>query len=450
MKCHTRAESTPPLLGGPDMPVYSYTALDNRGNEKSGTVEADSEASAVSRIRERGLFPTQVVEGGAVKGKAKSPKAAKGKSGAKGGGTSVSMNMDIKLPSWMSRVKVKELMVTTRQLATLVNAGLPLLRCLNVLQRQERNPLMKSALADMAESIQSGSTFAEALSQHPRIFNRLYINMVKAGELGGVMDVVLVRLAEFMEKAEKIKGKVVSAMVYPIVVLFMAFAILTFLMIYVIPKFEEIFNDLLSGKGLPLLTRLVMNASRGFVSNSPYIIGGIVLLIVAFVFIKRLPKARFALDKMKLKMPLFGVLFIKTAISRFSRTLGTLLTSGVPVLQALNIVRDTAGNEVISRAVNSIHDAVKEGENMAPPIDACGVFPPIVVSMVEVGEETGDLPEMLIKVADSYDDEVDNAVAGLTSIIEPLLIVFLALIVGVIVVALFLPLVSVIGNLTGG
>lgn len=424
------------------MANFSYTALDARGNEKTGTVDADNESAAIAQIRERGLFPTQVVEGGA--GKIKKKKAPKGAAKAAGG-----KSMEIRLPAFLIRVKVKQLMITTRQLSTLVNAGLPLLRCLQVLQKQEKNQALNRALAEVAESIQTGSTFAEAISQHPRIFNRLYVNMVKAGELGGVLDVVLNRLAEFMEKAQKIKAKVISAMVYPVVVLVMAFVILTFLMIYVIPKFEEIFEDLLEGAELPPLTQMVMTVSKTFGSKLPFIIAAIVGAVFLFKFLKKVPKARFYMDKFKLYVPIFGVLVRKTGIARFARTLGTLMTSGVPVLQALTIVKDTAGNEVIGKAVEQIHDAVKEGENMAPPIEASGVFPPIVVSMVEVGEETGDLPEMLMKVADSYDDDVDNTVAGLTSIIEPLLIVFLALIVGVIVIALFLPLISVIGNLAG-
>lgn len=428
------------------MPTYSYTALDQGGSEKSGAIEAQSESDAISKIREKGMFPTEVVEGGASK-KKKKTKSPAGTEAASGGGGG--MNMELRLPAFMSRVKPKQLMVFTRQLATLVNAGLPLLRCMQVLKRQEKTPALVRALDDISESIQSGSTFADALTSHPRVFNRLYINMVKAGEVGGVLDVVLNRLAEFMEKAQKIKNKVVGAMVYPIVVLVMAGLILTFLMIVVIPKFEEIFEDLLEGQELPALTQIVMNISRNFGTQIPLVIGLIVGIVILMKVLRRFEGAGYVMDYVKLKMPIFGALLSRTSISRFSRTLGTLLTSGVPVLQALNIVRDTAGNAVISRAVVRVHDAVKEGENIAPPLEAAGVFPPIVISMVEVGEETGDLPEMLMKVADNYDDEVDNAVAGLTSVIEPLLIVFLALIVGVIVIALFLPLISVIGNLSG-
>ncbi len=417
--------------------------MDAKGSEQEGTVEASNQNSAISMIREKGLFPTEVLEAGAKPQGRTKKTAAKKSAKSKSGG----MNMQIKMPSFMVRVKPKILMAYTRQLATLINAGLPLLRSLQVVQRQEKHPALSNATSGLIDSIQTGSTFAEALGQYPRIFNKLYVNMVRAGELGGVLDVVLNRLAEFMEKAQRIRSKVTSAMVYPIVVLLMAVAILTFLMIVIIPKFEEIFEDLLEGAGLPFLTEMVLNASRNFVSHAPIVFGAVVVVVILFKLIKKTAWGSYGLDWLKLHAPLFGTLIRKTAVARFTRTLGTLMSSGVPVLQALTIVRDTAGNELIARAVNDVHDSVKEGENMAQPIGNSGVFPPMVVSMVEVGEETGELPEMLMKIADSYEDDVDNTVAGLTSIIEPLLIIFLALVVGTIVVALFLPLIEIIGQL---
>ena len=424
------------------MPKFRYTALDAKGAEMQGEIDAESQPVVLTKIREKGLFVTNVSE---VDGK-QAKKKTKAAAPAAGGG----LKMELRMPRFLTRVKTKHLMVFTRQLATLVDAGLPLLRGLNVLYKQERNPGLKRAVADMSESIESGSTFAEALAQQPKIFNKLFVNMVKAGEIGGVLDVVLVRLAEFMEKSQKIKSKVISAMVYPVVVLCMACTILTFLMIKIVPKFQQIFVDLLEGKQLPALTQFVLGVSHAMTTRLPYVIVGIVILVVLVKLIGRARFGRYAIDKVKLNTPVFGTLVRKTAIARFSRTLGTLMTSGVPVLQALNIVRDTVGNEVISRAITSIHDSVKEGENMAPPIEASRVFPPMVVGMVEVGEETGELPEMLMKVADSYDDEVDNTVAGMTSIIEPILIILLAIIVGSIVIALFLPLISIIGNLSQG
>lgn len=441
------------------MPKFKYTAMDSRGQESSGEVEADNQTMALAKIREKGLFPTDVKDAAAAmksarKSPGKAPVPAK-----KGGGMNKDINL--KMPSFLQSksVKPKILMTFTRQLATLVDAGLPLVRSLEVLSKQEKNPALKHALAEMAEAINTGSTFAEALAHHPKIFNKLYVNMAKAGEVGGVLDQVLVRLAEFMEKAQKIKDKVKSAMVYPIVVMTMAIGILIFLMVVIIPKFKEIFNDLMEGKKLPPLTEGVIAASNAMgriIHLGPIPIPFILIIIIIVVGIcmflnwlaKNNKQAGIAVDHFKLKAPIFGTLVSKTVIARFSRTLGTLMTSGVPVLQALNIVRDTSGNEVVANAVSQVHDAVKEGENMAPPLEATKAFPSMVVSMVQVGEETGDLPDMLMKIADSYEDEVDNAVAGLTSIIEPLLIVFLAVMVGTIVIALFLPLISIIEGLS--
>ena len=422
------------------MARFKFTALDSKGKEVHGEIEADSQSVAMARIKEKQYFPTKIEE---LAAGAAAP--AQRKAAAKGG-----MNMEIKLPKFMrGGVKTKQLTTFTRQLSTLVNAGLPLMRAMRVLQRQEKNVALRESVAQMAESIESGSTFAEALAAHPKIFDRLFVNMVKAGEVGGVLDVVLARLAEFQEKAEKIKGKVKSAMTYPIVVLVMALSILTFLMMFIVPKFADIIADLMGGKGMPALTQFVMNASDTMVHRFPVVITVIVALVVIIKLLAKTNKGRFMLDQFKLHAPVFGMLISKNSISRFTRTLGTLMAAGVPVLQALNIVKETVGNEVISKAVATIHDAVKEGENMAPPIASSKVFPPMVVSMVEVGEETGALPDMLMKIADSYDDDVDNAVAAMTSIIEPLLIIFLAVVVGTIVIALFMPLVSIIGGLSG-
>ncbi len=426
------------------MAKFVFIAMDARGRETKGEIEAESQTVALTRIREKGLFPTSVVEAGTAAAKAKKAAPGARKAPGKGGG----MNIELKMPAFLNRVKPKQLMVFTRQLATLIDSGLPLVRSLDVLEKQEKHPTLKAALREMADSIQSGSTFAEALAQHPKIYNKLYVNMAKAGEVGGVLDKVLLRLAEFMEKAQRIKSKVASAMVYPMVVMVMAVGILTFLMIFIIPKFKEIFTDLLEGQALPPLTEFVMGISSLMTNRLPFLVGGLVVLVFLVKLLGKTPKGAAVLDRIKLRLPVFGTLISKTAIGRFARTLGTLMSSGVPVLQALNIVRDTAGNAVIANAVSDIHDAVKEGENMAPPIEATKIFPPMVISMVQVGEETGDLPEMLMKIADTYDEEVDNAVAGLTSIIEPILIVFLAVVVGTIVISLFLPLISIIGKLS--
>ena len=427
------------------MPKYQYIALDAKGDERTGLLDAPNENGAIALIREQGMFPTSItpaVPGGGKAAK-KSKKGGVPKQAGQGG-----LQMEIKMPSFMQRVKSKQLTIFTRQMATLIDAGLPLVRSLHVLKRQEKNVMLRDAIAQMADSIESGTTFAEALGQHPRIFNRLYVNMCRAGEIGGILDQVLLRLAEFQEKAQRIKSKVTSAMVYPVVVLIMATAILAFLMVVIVPKFQMIFEELLEGAPLPGLTQFVINTSSALSQNIILTVILIVVAVVLFNLLGRTKKGRYGIDKMKLVAPIFGNLVQKTAIARFSRTLGTLMSSGVPVLQALTIVRDTAGNDVIASAVGSVHDAVKEGENMAPPVESSKQFPPMVVSMIEVGEETGDLPEMLMKVADSYDEEVDDAVAGLTSVIEPILIVLLAVIVGTIVIALFLPLIAIIGNLS--
>jgi type IV pilus assembly protein PilC len=425
------------------MPRYTYVALDARGQESTGLVDASSTNEAIGELRRAGYFPTHVYEEGAaaVTTKTARPKKTKApKAERKSGGMNIVLFQK-------KTVKSKVLMIFTRQLATLIDAGLPLLRGLSVLAKQERNSVLKNTINKLAESVQGGSTFSEGLAQHPRLFNDLYVNMVKAGELGGVLEVVLTRLAEFQEKAQKIKNKVGAAMVYPLIVMVLALTILTFLLVFIVPKFEAIFHDMLGDKPLPTITVFVINISR-FMQNHWAIVLGIVAgLIVAYKLVARSGAGQAMLDRLKLRAPLFGDLIRKTAISRFARTLGTLVTSGVPILQALNITRETAGNSVIARAISQVHDSVKEGESIALPLETSGAFPPMVISMIDVGEETGQLPEMLMKVADIYDDEVDNSVVALTSLLEPIMIVFLAVVVGTIVIALFMPLISIISGL---
>ena len=429
------------------MPRFNYVALDSRGQESTGLIEAGSSNEAIGQLRQAGYFPTNVFEEGkggaretkaAKKQKVKAPKPAATTTSARKGGIVLFER---------KTVKTKTLMVFTRQLATLIDAGLPLLRSLTVLGKQERDPVLKKTIGNLSEAVQGGSTFSEGLALHPRVFNNLYVNMVRAGEIGGVLELVLTRLAEFQEKAQKIKNKVVSAMVYPLIVLVLAIAIMGFLLVFIVPRFEAIFQDMLGDKPLPALTRFVIGVSNGVKDNWMFIIGAVVLAIVGVKFAGRTAGGRTAIDRFKLRTPLFGDLLRKTAISRFSRTLGTLVTSGVPILQALNITRETAGNTVIAGAITQVHDSVKEGESIVQPLEASGAFPPMVISMIDVGEETGQLPEMLLKIAEVYDDEVDNSVAGLTSMLEPIMIVFLAVVVGTIVIALFMPLISIISGL---
>jgi type IV pilus assembly protein PilC len=426
------------------MPRFNYVALDSRGQESTGLVEARSTNDAIGQLRQAGYFPTSVYEegkGGGPDGKAsrKSPKAPKPAR------TSLARK-EITLFQ-RKKVKPKTLMIYTRQLATLIDSGLPLLRGLTVLAKQERDSVLKKTIEKLADSVQGGSTFSEALAQHPLIFNDLYVNMVKAGELGGVLELVLGRLAEFQEKAQKIKNRVVAAMVYPMIVMTMAVTIMGFLLVFIVPKFEAIFHDMLGNKPLPTITTFVIDLSKFVQNHWLALIGLIVAVIAGYKFINRTTGGKSAIDRVKLHVPLFGDVIRKTAISRFSRTLGTLVTSGVPILQALNITRQTAGNMVIAQAISQVHESVKEGESIVQPLEASRAFPPMVISMIDVGEETGQLPEMLLKIADVYDDEVDNAVAGMTAALEPIMIVFLAVIVGTIVIALFMPLISIIQGL---
>ncbi|NDH85614.1 type II secretion system protein GspF [bacterium] len=419
------------------MPLFAYSAVDAQGKTHQGTLEANSAADAAAAIKKKGQFPTNISETTA---------AATGKAAGKG----FSFKFSLGGGGGTGKVPSKTLTVFTRQLSTLISAGLPLLRSLRTLGKQEKDANLKKIMLGLSESVEGGTTFSEALSQHPKAFNKLYVNMVKAGELGGVLEIVLTRLAEFAEKSQRIKGKVTSAMVYPLVVLTIAVGIVTFLMLFIVPKFEAIFKDMLGGRPLPFITQMIMDLSRFIQGNFLLIAGVIIVAVFATRFAMKLPGVAAAVDNYKLKIPLFGDMLTKTSVARFSRTLGTLVSSGVPILQALNITRDTAGNLRVSKAVESIHDNVKEGESMVTPMEASGIFPPMVVSMVQVGEETGQLPDMLTKVADVFEEEVDNAVSGLTSLLEPVMIVLLALVVGTIVVALFLPLITIIQDLTGG
>ena len=432
------------------MATFQYIAKDASGAERRGTVEAGDRSAAIAAVRAQGLLPTALGEvksaAAAAKKGAKPAKApAKKKSGF-----NKDLQINIKLPSFLrGRIKTKVLTQFTRQLATLVNAGLPLMRGLEVLKRQMKDPQMVEALGGISENVSAGGTFSEALTAYPKIFDKLYVNMVKAGEAGGVLEVVLGRLAEFAEKSEKIKNKVKGAMIYPCVVLVAAVGITWFLLVAVIPKFQQVFNDMLGGAALPPITQFVIDASEFMQHNGLQIVLAVVALVVIYKVIGKTEKGAYFLDALKLKMPVTGTLAQRSAVSKFTRTLGTLLSSGVPILQSLTITRDTTGNRILTQAIQNVHDAVKEGESMTQPLSQCKVFPPMVVSMVEVGEETGALADMLTRIANTYDDEVDNAVAGMTAAIEPALIIVLAVVVGTVVIAMFLPMVKIIGSVSG-
>ncbi len=344
-------------------------------------------------------------------------------------------------------INAKGQAVFTRQLATLVQAGMPIMRSLEVLARQEKRPAFKAVVEDCADTIRSGGNFSDGLSAHPKAFDRLYVNMVKAGEAGGVLDKVLERLAVFTEKAVKIRGKVVSAMVYPAIISCVAGAIMGVLMVFVVPKFKEVFFTMLKGKPLPGLTSFVVAIADAMRNNILMVLGLVLGVAVLFWLFKKSAFGTRVLHWLLLHVPVLGDLFLKAGVAKFTRTFGTLLDSGVPILQALIITRDTSGNVHIANAINVVHDRVKEGDNVAKPLESTKIFPGMVTSMIEVGEETGELPKMLVRIADNYDEEVDNAVDALTSIIEPVMIVMMAVGVGIIVIAMFLPMVELIKSL---
>jgi len=432
------------------MTKFTYSAIDSAsGKEKKGIVESTSAEHASAELKAIGLIPTAI----SVEASTSKPASAAKKEVKKTPGFATKIDPVVakkKKPgiAFGRIINNAALTVFTRQLATLVNAGMPIMRSLETLSRQERNLLFKDVIESLVDNIRSGGNFSDGLLQHPKVFDRLYINMVKAGEAGGVLGTTLDRLSRFMEKSEKIKGKVKAAMTYPVIIVFVAVAIVGALMVFVIPQFEKIFSGMLKGQSMPALTLAVLAVSN-FVKNHIIItVGCGAVVYFAFKAWHKTPKGTRAVDWLLLHAPGFGPLFLKSSISRFTRTLGTLLASGVPILQALLITRDTSGNVHVSDALNLVHDRVKEGDNVARPLDATGVFPSMVTSMIEVGEETGALPEMLNRVADTYDDEVDNSVAGLTSIIEPVMIVFMAVVVGTIVIALFLPIVKIIQTLS--
>jgi len=410
------------------MRTYEFTALDFTGKTHTGALEVENGDAAVRRVREMRLFPTRVTE------KTRAARAAAAAVVARPGG----------------RVSATRLCSFTRQLATLLEAGLPIVRSLQTLRQQEEDRGFRRTLECVIGSIESGATFSEALAQHPRTFNKLFVNMVKAGEAGGVMDVALLRLAEFMEKAERIKGKIVAAMFYPAAVLLVAGAILGVLTVVVIPKFRQVFEGMMDGKPMPGFTLAVLHVSD--LARTHFLalgIGAVGAALLARALIGTGPGRRL-FDRARLAMPVIGPVARKTAIARMSRTLGTLVQNGVPILQALSITRETSGNSVVGDALNAVNESVKSGEAMAVPMASSGVFPALVVNMVDVGEKSGSLPEMLLKVADRYDEESDNAVTAMTSLLEPIMIVLLAVVVGSIVIAMFMPLIAVVTQFDAG
>ena len=413
------------------MAKFKYMALDKEGREISGVIDSTSENRARKDLASQGIKVSRIAE--VTVATESGAKAKKGKKALIGTG-----------------IKNAEITVFSRQLATLLKAGLPLLRSLEVIARQEKNPYFRTIIDQLADNVRTGNKFSDGLLQHPKVFDKLYVNMAKAGEAGGVLDTVLDRLATFQEKALKTTNKVKSAMVYPIVIMTVAIAIVIILMIFVVPQFQTIFAGMLNGARMPALTQTIIDISD-FIQHN-YVAAALIVLGVVIV-VKLFFKTKIGIriwDTLALKLPKIGDMVMKSTVARFTRTFGTLLASGVPILEALTIPRGTIKNSLVSNALERVHDRVRDGEPLAAPLDQQKIFPTMVTSMVEVGEETGQLSEMLNRIADNYDEEVDNSVSAITSIIEPIMIVFLAVVVGTIVIALFLPIIKIVSTLTGG
>jgi len=415
------------------MASYCYEAVDAGGLKIEGSLDVIDQSEALKRIKEMGLFPTKVVQAMSFR---RRPKRA----------LAVPRAFKMRFQLLRGRIKPAVLTVFTRQLATLIDVGMPLMRGLHILRQQAENRALKEIIVNLASAIEGGSSLSEALAAHPKVFNPLYVSMVKAGEIGGVLEVALRRQAEFMEKAQKIKGRIKAAMFYPVAVMAAAAGILTLMMVFIIPRFEAVFDGLLGGRPMPMFTVLVLRISEVF--RTHYLAAGLtgIALGLALRIFVRTRWGRPLFDRCQLALPVVGRVVRKAALSRFARTLGTLLGSGVPVLPALTIVKETAGNLVLSRVIASVHASVKEGGTIAAPLQESRIFPAMVSGMVDVGEQTGALPDMLMRIADTCDEEVDNAVGALTSLLEPIMIIFLAVVVGSIVIAMFLPIIYLIGG----
>ena len=411
------------------MPTYKFEALNTSGQEVKESVEASNEDEASQKIRAMGYFVTKLT---AVQLKGKKKKGKKtGKS---------------RKTFTIGGVSQKMLTIFTRQFSTLQDAGLPVLRSLRILEKQMKPSVLKNSLIDVVEDVESGMTLSEAFARHPKCFDRLYVNMVKAGEAGGALEIILQRLAEFKEKAASLKAKIIGAMIYPAVVIFVAVAILTFIMVMIIPKFKKIFDEF--QLQLPQATKILIGISN-WTAQYWYFIPLFPLGIYLFIKLLRMTKTgNYALDRMTLWIPVVGTLVEKTIVARTMRTLGTLVTSGVPILEALAIVRETANNAVFERMFQRVLESIREGNTIADPLRESRLVDDMVVNMVEVGEETGDLDAMLYKIADFYDEEVDNTVKSLISLIEPIMIVFLGITIGGIVISLFLPLIKLLEGLS--
>jgi type IV pilus assembly protein PilC len=401
------------------MAVFVFSGRTRGGQTITGEMEAANREAVVARLRSQQVIAT------AVRSKPK----------------------DITIPGLGARVTDKDIVVFTRQFATMIDAGLPLVQCLEILASQQDNKALKKTLTDIRQSVEGGSTFAAALKQHPKVFSSLYANMVEAGEAGGILDTILNRLAQYMEKAMALKKKVKSAMIYPSTIITVAVAVVIFLLVFVIPTFKAMFEGF--GAALPLPTQIVLELSRIVIGYFWVGLGVIAAAIVGIRWWYGTSSGRTSIDRFLLRMPIIGILIRKVAVAKFTRTLGTLISSGVAILDGLDITARTAGNKIVEMAVLRTRASIAEGKTIAEPLRQSGVFPPMVVQMIAVGEQTGALDAMLGKIADFYDEEVDTAVANLTSLLEPMLMVFLGIVIGGVVIAMYLPifkLVTVVGK----
>ena len=401
------------------MPVYQWRGRGRNDAATKGEMEAATEQEVRSRLQRQGITPEKIK---------KKPK-------------DLFENVSFLQP----RVKEQDIIVFSRQFSTMIDAGLPIIQCLDILQSQQENITFKKMLKDIKESVEGGQTLAEALKKYPNQFDALYVNMVAAGEAGGILDVILRRLSAYMEKAAKLKAQIKGAMTYPIVTIIIAIVVVAVILVFVIPVFEEMFS--MMGGALPAPTQIVINMSEFVQNNILWIIIGIVLFVIAFKQFYKTNKGREVVDEMMLKMPVFGLLIRKSAVARFTRTMGTMLASGVAILEALDIVAKTAGNKSIEKAVYHVRSGIAEGQTIADPLAETGVFPPMVCQMIAVGESTGAIDAMMEKIADFYEDEVDQAVDNMTALIEPFMLVFLGVTIGGLVIAMYLPIFKMAGNL---
>jgi len=406
------------------MPKFAWEGNTRSGQKQKGEMDAPNEGAVTAQLRRQGIIPSKV--------------KARGKG----------LDIELKIPGLQPKVKIKDIVVFTRQFATMIDAGLPLVQCLDILGRQQPNKTFKAIITKVKEDVESGSTFAEALKRHPKAFDDLYVNLVAAGEVGGILDTILNRLAAYIEKSMKLRKKVKSAMTYPTTIVCIAIGVIAVIMIFVIPTFQQLFADF--GGTLPMPTQIVINMSSFVVHYILVIIGAIILFIFLVKRIYRTEKGRRIMDAWFLKLPIFGILIRKVSVAKFTRTLGTMLSSGVPILDGLDIVAKTAGNKTVETAIFKVRQSISEGKTIAEPLERSGVFPPMVCQMISVGEQSGALDTMLNKIADFYDDEVDDAVANLTAMMEPLLMLFLGVVVGGLVIAMYLPIFKMAGAVSGG